>query len=153
VTSGLKRKFTKFGSLSPLQQKTLINALLALPAFWVALRLFGFRRFSNWLSSMPLRERPSLDFKDIVEIAYPVNSAAFLVLGQDSCLIRSLYLLCLLRRRGVVSELRIGVSVVHDRLKAHAWVEVGGRPVNDVQEVVEYFTAFEQTLTSLVRPK
>jgi hypothetical protein len=49
---------------------------------------------------------------------------------DSRCLMRSLVLLALLGRRGVDGQLLIAVAPpAGDRLDAHAWVEVAGRPV------------------------
>jgi hypothetical protein len=47
------------------------------------------------------------------------------------CLHRSLVLHQWLARKGVQTELRIGVKKAGPELKAHAWVEFKGNPVND----------------------
>ncbi|MGH2951269.1 MAG: lasso peptide biosynthesis B2 protein [Solirubrobacterales bacterium] len=49
---------------------------------------------------------------------------------DDRCLTRSLVLTALLARRGVASRLVIGVSP-GEEFGAHAWVELGGRPLLD----------------------
>lgn len=49
---------------------------------------------------------------------------------DSRCLMRSLVLLRVLSQRGVRGELIIAVRPQeHDRLDAHAWVEVSGRPL------------------------
>ena len=51
--------------------------------------------------------------------------------GDSRCLVRSLVLVRLLARRGVTSALVIAAcpETEADDFTAHAWVEVGGRPV------------------------
>jgi hypothetical protein len=70
------------------------------------------------------------------------------LLGPENCLVRSLCLQWLLRRRGVASELRIGARLVGGQLESHAWVEVDGRPVNDAPDVAERYAAFEGALAN-----
>jgi hypothetical protein len=77
-----------------------------------------------------------------------VNSAALHSLGPENCLIRSLYVLWLLRRQGVMSDLRIGMQLESGQLSGHAWVEVGGRPVNDTWDIAERFVAFDEPVVS-----
>jgi hypothetical protein len=48
-----------------------------------------------------------------------------------TCLPRSLTLWWLLRRRGIESELRLGVRKDGDSIVAHAWVECEGEVVGD----------------------
>jgi len=48
----------------------------------------------------------------------------------------------LLRRRGIDSQLRIGVRLTGGALEGHAWVEYAGVPVNDRLDVSADFTPF-----------
>jgi len=52
----------------------------------------------------------------------------------------------MLRRRGVASQLRIGVRINQGILDAHAWVEYAGTPVNDREDVGEQFSPFAEIL-------
>lgn len=68
--------------------------------------------------------------------------AARYVPGGTTCLVRSLGLVGVLRRRGIRAELRIGVGDTRPALKAHAWVEVDGVPVNESAEIAGRYRAF-----------
>ena len=48
----------------------------------------------------------------------------------------------LLRRRGMESELRIGVRKKAEVLEAHAWVEYQGCVLNDRSDVDQHFSPF-----------
>jgi len=48
-----------------------------------------------------------------------------------TCLERSLALWWLLARRGVASQLRIGVRKTGEKFEAHAWVEHGGAAIGE----------------------
>ena len=61
---------------------------------------------------------------------------------RATCLSRSLLLGWLLRRRGVASDLRIGVRLTNGVLDAHAWVECSGVPVNDRPDIAAQFALF-----------
>jgi hypothetical protein len=126
----------------------LAMALLLLPAFWVGLRIFGFKWFNDWLSRAPARGKPSLAFDEITAIGSLINSATFHLLGPDNCLTRSLYLQWLLGRLGVTSDLRIGMQLAGGELKAHAWVEIAGQPINDAHDIAERYTAFNQAFAT-----
>lgn len=89
---------------------------------------------------------PSLD--ELTRIGYLVNSAAHNVLPAGNCLTRSLCLQWLLRRRGVPTDLRIGVQLANGQLLAHAWVEYGGHPLNDTPDVAERYAPFGQKYTA-----
>lgn len=69
--------------------------------------------------------------------AHRVAVAGAFFPGRAVCLEQSLALYVLLRRRGVPAELRLGV--VPSPFHAHAWVEVGGAPLNEDAETVAKF--------------
>jgi hypothetical protein len=77
-----------------------------------------------------------------------VAAAASRGLHKATCLHRSLVLHGLLLRDGVPSELRIGV--VKGRaglgLEAHAWIEVGGTVVGEVEEWHRTFIPLEKVV-------
>jgi len=85
----------------------------------------------------------------VTSIAALVNSAAALSPLDCTCLHRSLVLCWLLARRGVASQLRIGVRQDENGFAAHAWVEVDGIPLNDSPEVHARFTAFERDFAAV----
>lgn len=91
----------------------------------------------------PLQPR-TLD--KLTRIGYLVNSAARHVLPIGNCLTRSLYLQRLLARRGVPTDLHIGVQLSDGQLLAHAWVEYAGHPLNDAPDVAERYAPFERPL-------
>jgi hypothetical protein len=69
--------------------------------------------------------------------AHRVAVAGAFFPGRAVCLEQSLALYLLLRRRGVLAELRLGVTP--SPFHAHAWVEVDGAPVNEDEETVAKF--------------
>ena len=78
-------------------------------------------------------ERP---FHELIE--YRVALASALYPGRALCLERSLVLYHYLRRAGVSVRLRLGVQPYP--FAAHAWVELEGKPLNNVPEHVGHFT-------------
>lgn len=68
-----------------------------------------------------------------------VRAAAFFP-GRAECLEQSIVLLVMLRRRGLAAELRLGVQPMP--FTAHAWVELHGRPVNEVEDFVARLAPF-----------
>jgi transglutaminase superfamily protein/coenzyme PQQ synthesis protein D (PqqD) len=67
-----------------------------------------------------------------------VATAAALYPGRALCLEQSVVLYYCLRRAGVAARFRLGYQPFP--FAAHAWVECGGEPVNDVAEHVAWFT-------------
>ncbi|MBK7991648.1 MAG: lasso peptide biosynthesis B2 protein [Comamonadaceae bacterium] len=88
------------------------------------------------------RAGKAMSLPDIQALGELVNIAARHTLGPRTCLTRSLLLGWLLRRRGVASDLRIGVRLTNGVLDAHAWVECDGIPVNDRPDVGAQFASF-----------
>jgi len=118
---------------------------MLLPLFWIGLRIFGLQRFQAWLNRSAVVGRPSPRREELAAMGALVNTAGAYVAG--TCLTRSLLLSWLLRRKGVRSELRIGVRLENGGLEAHAWVEHEGRPINDTDDVAERFAAFHEPIS------
>ena len=59
-----------------------------------------------------------------------------------SCLVQSVALLTMLRRRGIFADLRIGVAKGAYGIKAHAWVQYGNEVVLD-SAINEAYIPFE----------
>ena len=104
-------------------------------------------RLQAWIDRAPFAEETSLSVAELNDIGALVNSAARYAPGPVTCLTRSLLLRWLLRRRGIASDLRIGVQLVQGRLDAHAWVEYEGVPINDAPDVAQRFAAFTEPLS------
>jgi hypothetical protein len=141
-------KWEKFRALSWPERRTLLAAMASLPLFWLGLHVLGLRRFQAWLQCDRPQIESSLSLDDIVRVATLVNIAALHVPFRATCLTRSLLLGWILRRRGVASQLRIGVRLTQGVLDAHAWVEYAGIPINDRPDVGGQFAPFAEVLPS-----
>jgi hypothetical protein len=71
-----------------------------------------------------------------------VDLAAIWYWKEVLCLQRSAATACLLRRHGVRARLIIGVQQIP--FKAHAWVEVDGRVVNDKPYMSEMYAVLDR---------
>lgn len=144
----------RFWRLSRLERLMLLRAMLLLPMASLALRLAGFRRLQAVLvrlspvapkfSREPAAERAALT-------ARIVGAAARHGLGRPNCLRQSLVLWWLLRRQGISAELRIGVRKTGQVLEAHAWVEHEGAPINEEEDLHEYYAPLEGPLAAASR--
>jgi hypothetical protein len=72
--------------------------------------------------------------------------AATLNLFKTACLEQSLCVLWILRSLGADARLRLGV--VPFPLRAHAWVEHDGVPVNEEAEIVATYRVLPDLLTA-----
>jgi hypothetical protein len=140
-------KLAKLRALSWPERRVLLTAMFLLPIFWVGVRLVGLPRLCGSMNLSPVVSQPRDSRDDPAAISTLVNIAANHVWFPSTCLTRSLVLNWLLHRRGVRSELRIGVRLIQGRLDAHAWVEYQARPVNDTPDVSERFAAFDGPLS------
>ena len=129
----------RFRALSCAQQWIVVKASILLPCFWIGLHLFGLRRLQVWLQHPPSPAGAPLSLDDVMAIGNLVNIAGRHALCPVTCLTRSLLLDWMLHRRGVASQLRIGVRITQRAFEAHAWVEVAGVPANDRPDIGEQF--------------
>ena len=84
------------------------------------------------------------------EVARLVAAATQYGPHRASCLPVTLTLSWLLRRQGIMTDLRLGVRKVAARLEAHAWVEYQGLPLIDDPDVHERFAAFDQAVAPTI---
>lgn len=142
----LARHLAQYRALSHAQQRTLLAAAAWMPIFWLGLRVLGLPRFQARLERTRMPVCAALTLPEAQALGELVNIAARNTLGPRTCLTRSLLLGWLLRRRGVQSQLRIGVRLTQGALDAHAWVECEGVPVNDRPGVSAQFASFGDLL-------
>jgi hypothetical protein len=76
------------------------------------------------------------------EVCRAVDTASIWYWKQVLCLQRSATTTCLLRNHGVSSQMVIGASQMP--FKAHAWVEVNGRVVNDKPYMSEVYPELDR---------
>lgn len=145
----MSQKAAELHALPWPQKKVLFGSILLLPMFSLGLHLLGFARFQAWLDRSPPAAHIPCDIApgELAAIGRLVNVAARHSPGKVTCLTRSLFLRWLLQRRGIASELRIGVQIVQGKLDAHAWVEYAGSPINDTQDVAERYAAFSDPIS------
>jgi hypothetical protein len=113
-----------------------------MPVFGLAMHVVGLRRLQGLL----VLRRPVagvVSLPEVQSIGELVNLAARRSPFPATCLTRSLLLGWMLARRGISSELRIGVQLHQGVFAAHAWVECQGVPVNDQPDIATRFHAFE----------
>jgi hypothetical protein len=78
----------------------------------------------------------------VERICWAVDMACIWYWKEVLCLQRSAATLCLLRRFGVPAHLVIGAQQMP--FKAHAWVEVNGRVVNDKPYTPEMYAVLDR---------
>jgi hypothetical protein len=79
---------------------------------------------------------------DIDKICAAMDMACIWYWKEALCLQRSAATTCLLKRHGIPAEMVIGAQQMP--FKAHAWVEVDGRVVNDKSYVAEIYAILDR---------
>src|SRR6186997_2216244 len=109
-------RFTKavnrFRELSRADRLTLLQALCLIPAIHILVYRFGFRRTVALVPRFNDTQPNSLDKDNLssaVRVTHLVRLASRRGLVYGNCLSQSLTLWWLLRRKGIASDLRIGV--------------------------------------------
>ncbi|MGA2811782.1 MAG: lasso peptide biosynthesis B2 protein [Candidatus Acidiferrum sp.] len=86
--------------------------------------------------------RVAVDDGATSEICLAVDLASIWYWKHVLCLQRSAAAACLLKDRGIPAELVIGAQ--HMPFRAHAWVEVHGRVVNDKSYTKEMYSVLDR---------
>ncbi len=82
-----------------------------------------------------------IHYREVEAVAWAVTRAAAYGLFRPRCLVRSLAIQRMLRRRGVrAGSLAIGVRLRDGAFEAHAWVELDGAVIGDSHQHVQTFT-------------
>jgi Transglutaminase-like superfamily len=146
------KRFLRLGSF---ERSVVLEAAGGLLATWVGLRMIGFRHWERLLAVFapsPRANGPAQDAaieESAILIARMQEAAARNLFIRTNCLEQSLVLCWLLRRRGMVAELRIGARKDSDRFEAHAWVERNSQVLNDASEERRHFVPFEKPVLSM----
>lgn len=154
VRASLPEKWRRFRSRPPEDRRLILRAAVILPVTRIGLRVFGFQRWKEFLEKLSPPEQcaaalPSgFQFDTAMRAARAVRSAQLHGPANPNCLERSMTLWWILLREGVDSELHIGARKQDAQLEAHAWVELGGRILNDTDDVREDYTQFDAPIAA-----
>ena len=152
--TSLLEKWRRFRSRPPEDRRLIARAALLLPLTKLGLRCFGFQLAKNWIEklSSPVNQKVVPKRDDQLGVAMRVTRAVLSAQlhgpVSPNCLERSLTLWWILRNEGVNGELHIGARKQEAQLEAHAWVEWGGRVLNDGEEVRHEYALFDGPIAS-----
>lgn len=146
------RDLAPLRELSLSECRLLAFALVAAPSLSLGLSIFGLSRMRDALGRLVRAPRVPSDTGERAEarartVARVVDIAAAHGVVRVNCLGRSLLTWLILSRDGIETTMRIGVLREGESLRAHAWVEHGGRPVNDTADVASRFPPFDRDFT------
>jgi hypothetical protein len=118
-----------------------LEAYLSLIRFDFYLARSDFESLYNKVRNYPARKQIS-SIDSIKRICAAVDKACILYFKEALCLQRSAATACLLKRYGVPAQMVIGAQQMP--FKAHAWVEVHGRVVNDKSYTPEMYAVLDR---------
>lgn len=122
-------------------------AMLFFEALWMLLHFDCYLARDNFASlyetvrDCPTRPRTA-DASVIERVGAAMDLACIWYWKEVRCLQRSSATACLLRRHGVLAQLVLGVQ--QWPFRAHAWVEVDGRVINDKAYVREMYAVLDR---------
>lgn len=118
-----------------------LKAYLKLICFDVYLARGNFAALYNKVRSYPIAKKdPSPDA--VERICAAIDMACIWYWKEALCLQRSAALTCLLKQYGVRAQMVIGAQ--QTPFKAHAWVEVNARVVNDKSYMPELYAVLDR---------
>lgn len=118
-----------------------IEAYLSLIRFDLYLARKDFEPLYSAVRDYPTRKRAASP-ASVEAICSAVDMACIWYWKEALCLQRSAATVCLLRKYGVSAHLVIGAQQMP--FKAHAWVEVEGRVVNDKRYIGKLYTTLDR---------
>src|SRR4051812_4390289 len=120
------RRVKRFFTISGAERRLLLTALARLTSTGLKLHLLPPRKWQPWLAPSPKHAVDRRRYSE-VQIAWAVRAVARYV-PTANCLPQAIVAKELLEEQGFAPVLRIGVQRPEELgLKAHAWVETGGR--------------------------
>ena len=145
-------RLRKLKALSAKEWQVLLTSMVLLPCIGLALHLKGFKWTRAYLQDhVPDRpddltgaftSDPQNAMRTAESIARMVSVAANNGPYRANCLKQSLATWWLLQRRGIVTDLNIGVNKKAGDFNAHAWVEFMGKTLVEADDVREQFSSF-----------
>jgi Transglutaminase-like superfamily len=119
----------------------ILRALAKLVLFDLYLARGDFGTLYEKVRCCPVNKK-RLSSQEIEQICAAVDMACIWYWKEALCLQRSAATACFLKRCGATAELVIGVQQAP--FKAHAWVEVDGRVVNDKSYMPEMYAVLDR---------
>lgn len=142
----MNKRLTQLKALSTEEWQLLLSSLLLLPAIALALRLRGLKWTQAFLQNRAKdydTARSQDTLKTAESVARMVGIAARHGPYRANCLKQSLATWWLLLRRGIVSDLKIGVNTDAGDFSAHAWVEYRGNVLLEADNVGDHYSTFD----------
>ena len=134
----ISKKLKQLKNLDFAEQRLLLLCLFLLPLIALSLKAVGFQRTRLRLERYLPKKAPSVPEDEQLatakRVARIVSIAAYNGPYRANCLKVSLASWWLLARRGITTELKIGVNKENGNFDAHAWVEYHGLALTDLSD-------------------
>ena len=118
-----------------------LQAYLGLIHFDFYLARGNFEALYNKVRNFPIGKKPA-SLNSVERVCSAVDMACIWYWKEALCLQRSAATACLLKRYGIPAQMVIGAQQMP--FKAHAWVEVEGRVVNDKSYTAEIYGVLDR---------
>jgi len=143
----IRKRLKQLEELTFTDWRVLLSAILLLPMIAFVLKSIGFNKTHTFLSNhLPKKPKISIpedmQLEEAQRVARMVSIAANHGFYSANCLKKSFLTWWLLRRRGIATDLKIGVNKDQEDFNAHAWVEYRGHVLIDSTDIEDHFSAF-----------
>lgn len=118
-----------------------LRAYFRLIQFDLYLARGNFKALHQKVREYPINEM-SAALNAVEQICAAIDMACIWYWKEVLCLQRSAATACLLKRHGIAAQMIVGAQKMP--VKAHAWVEVNGRVVNDKPYMREIYAVLDQ---------
>ncbi len=143
-----KRRLLKMAEFSSSQWWLALRVWWVLGLVKIALQVGDFKNIRNWAARVrettPLSPEQAITLVD--QTVLLVETIAARHLTKITCLPRALTITRLLGRRGIRTDLKMGLRKEADTVKGHAWVEYERRPINDPDDISTVYPHLVQKL-------
>ncbi len=136
------RSLARLLQLDRSERRTLYAAALIIPWMDLHLSIAGLKRTQRALAANAWRPQSPETLAEARMLARMVSIAARRGAWRSRCLPTALALQWMLARRGIASQLRLGVRRREGLFEAHAWIEHAGEALIDGPRVHDEFAAF-----------
>ena len=143
----IKKRLKQLQQLSFFEIKIFLISIFLLPLLALSLKVKGLNWTQKTLSKFTGEGQCNLISQHdqmlyARKVSRMVSAAANHGFYSANCLKKSLLTWWLLGRRGITTDLKIGVNKEMGDFNAHAWVEYRGNVLIDVTDIEDRFSAF-----------
>jgi hypothetical protein len=132
----MRSRLHKFLKLPAADRRLLASAMISIVKARIAVTFVPVREI---LRPLAPRIEPVFPDTDTAKVGWAVETAGRIVPTGKNCLVKAIAGRAMLARRGVISQLRIGIAKDSpDILHGHAWLECGDRIITGEGEHRNY---------------